>query len=136
VAWFGGQFMPGSWYAALAKPSWTPPGWLFPPVWTFLYASMAVAAWLIWRGAERRGRVPALVLFFGQLVLNGLWSWFFFGEHLIGVALFDIVLLLVLILAATLTFWRLNRLAGILFIPYLLWVSFATALNFAIWRLN
>ena len=136
VAWFGAQFTPGAWYLKIAKPSWTPPGWLFPPVWTFLYASMAVAAWLVWRqGGVRRART-ALIFFFVQLVLNGLWSWLFFGQHLIGAALIDIIVLLSAIIAAPVLFFRHSRLAGILFLPYILWVSFATALNFEIWRLN
>jgi tryptophan-rich sensory protein len=136
VAAFGAQFQPGEWYRSLAKPEWTPPGWIFAPVWTFLYASMAVAAWLVWR--DYRGRAAGISLSFYvlQLLLNGLWSWSFFGRQSIGSALVDILGLLLLVGATTLLFWRINRPAGILFIPYVLWVGFATALNFKIWLIN
>lgn len=136
TAAFGSQFTPSGWYAGIVKPSWTPPGWLFPPVWTFLYASMAVAAWLVWRRKVWSEVRPALAVYAGQLVLNGLWSWLFFGQHRIGVALADIALLFALIVITTVLFWHHVRVAGVLFVPYALWVGFATALNFRIWQLN
>lgn len=125
-----------NWYAGLAKPSWTPPGWVFGPVWSVLYLAMAIAAWLVWRqGGLRHARGP-LALFAAQLLLNVAWSWLFFGLHSPGAALIDIGLLWVAIAATTIAFWRRSALAGILFVPYLAWVGFAAALNLAIWRLN
>jgi benzodiazapine receptor len=124
-----------SWYAGLAKPSWNPPNWIFGPVWTALYAMMAVAGWLVWRRGEPQSR-PALRWFAIQLVLNVAWSAVFFGLQLPGLAFFEILLLWVAIAATLLTSWRVSRAAGILLVPYLLWVSFAVALNFAIWRLS
>jgi translocator protein len=122
-----------NWYAGLAKPSWTPPGWIFGPVWSVLYLTMAVAAWLVWR--QSSAAVP-MTLFGIQLVFNAAWSWLFFELHSPGAALIDIILLCMAITATTIVFWRRSALAGILFVPYLTWVSFATVLNFAIWRLN
>lgn len=123
-------------YAQLVKPSWAPPAWVFGPVWSVLYALMGVAAWLVWRRAGAPGRRTALALFFVQLALNGAWSWLFFGRHAIGAALVEIVLLLLAILATTVAFHRISRPAGWLLAPYLAWVTFASALTFAIWRLN
>ena len=125
-----------TWYAALNKPAWTPPGWLFAPVWTVLYISMGVAAWLVWQKRATSAVTPALVLFFVQLVLNGLWSLFFFGQRQIGLGLVDIGLLWLVLAATLVLFWMVRPLAGGLLIPYLMWVSFATALNYSIWRLN
>jgi translocator protein len=122
-----------NWYAGLAKPPWTPPDWVFGPVWSALYLSIAVAAWLVWRKGD--ARLP-LVLFTFQLVFNAAWSWLFFGLHSPGIAFVDIVLLWAAIVATTIAFWSRSLVAGILFVPYLAWVSFATVLNFAIWRLN
>jgi benzodiazapine receptor len=123
--------IPG-WYAGLHKPSFNPPNWLFAPVWTTLYVLMAVAAWRTWRKAG----VPPLGLYALQLALNGAWSFIFFGAHAIGLALVEIVLLLVLVLATMWRFWRTDRIAGLLFVPYTGWVLFAGVLNTAIWRLN
>lgn len=121
---------------ALNRPGWAPPGWLFGPVWTGLYIGIAVAGWQVWRqGGFAKQRVP-LVFFGAQLALNCAWTPIFFGARQVGVALAVIVVLGVVIAATTALFWRVNRLAGALFVPYLMWVSFATALNFAIWRLN
>jgi tryptophan-rich sensory protein len=121
------------WYPTIAKPAWTPPSWLFGPVWTILYAMMGVAAWLVWR---RVGWSGALVWFAIQLALNATWSPVFFGLHRLGLALVNIGLLWLAILGTTIAFWRVAPVAGGLFVPYLAWVSFATALNFAIWQLN
>lgn len=124
----------GPWYEALSKPSWTPPGWLFGPVWTLIYISIAIAGWLVWKQV---GFSPSVFAFFVvQLVLNAAWSWTFFGAHRIGLALVDIVLLWIAIVGTIVTFLPVVPLAGWMLVPYLLWVSFATALNFSIWRLN
>lgn len=126
----------GPFYTQLIRPDWAPPPALFGPVWTILYALMGVAAWLVWRvGGFRAARV-ALSLFLVQLALNALWSWLFFGWHLGGPAFADIVLLWTLIIATLVSFWRVRPLAGALLVPYLLWVSFAAALNHAVWQLN
>ena len=132
----GARFVPGEWYLQLAKPAWTPPGWLFGPVWTVLYVTIGVAAWLVWRRTGLRGALAAWTAWAIQLVLNGAWSWIFFGLRQPGAALVEIVVLWLAILATVIGFWRLRPLAGGLLLPYLAWVSFATALNAAIWRLN
>jgi translocator protein len=132
----GGFFQPGAWYDALAKPPWNPPDWIFGPVWTVLYGMMAVAAWLVWRRHGMPGRRAALGAFVVQLVLNVLWSALFFGLERPGLALVEIVVLWFAILVTLLLFWRVRPAAGALLVPYLLWVSFALALNFELWRLN
>jgi len=126
----------GGWYVELVKPAWTPPGWVFGPVWSVLYLMMAVAAWLVWRQGGLAVAAVPLGLFVVQLLLNGVWSWLFFALHSPGAALVDIVLLWAAIVATTVAFWRRSTLAGVLLAPYLAWVSFAVALNFAVWRLN
>jgi tryptophan-rich sensory protein len=123
-----------SWYPTLAKPGFTPPDQVFGPVWSVLYAMMALAAWLAWRRVGWRDR--ALGLFFAQLALNLAWSVLFFGLQLVGAALAEILLLLALIAATTLAFWRIDRRAGLLLVPYLLWVGYASLLNGAIWLMN
>jgi tryptophan-rich sensory protein len=125
-----------TWYAGIAKPEWTPPNWLFGPVWTALYLSMAVAAWLVWRRAGLSGAWLPLTIFGVHLALNALWSILFFGMGKPGLAFAEIILLWASILATILSFYRVVPAAGLILIPYLLWVSFASALNFAIWRLN
>jgi benzodiazapine receptor len=127
--------IPG-WYAALAKPTWTPPNVVFGPVWTALYVMMAVAAWLVWRRAGQAPVALPLALFGLQLVANVAWSWLFFGARMPGLAFVEIVVLWCLILAATIACWRVSPWAGVLLLPYLAWVSYACALNFAIWRMN
>ena len=136
VALIGARVQPGEWYAQLAKPSWTPPGWLFGPVWTLLYAAMAVAAWMVWKESGLRAGMIPLTAYAVQLLLNGLWSWLFFGRRLIGLALVDIICLFLAILVTMLLFRQVRPLAGLLLAPYLLWVGFASILNFQIWRLN
>jgi translocator protein len=136
VAAFGSQFTPGAWYDRLAKPSWTPPGWIFGPVWTLLYGLMAVSAWLVWREHGLSGARAALLLFLAQLVLNGAWSWIFFGLERPGVAVIELGVLWVAIRLTLVAFWSLHRVAGLLLVPYLAWVTFAGILNFEIWRLN
>ena len=125
-----------NWYADLAKPSWTPPDWVFGPVWSILYFTMAVAAWLVWRQASLAKATVPMAMFGIQLLLNALWSWLFFGLHSPSTAAVDIVLLWMAIAATTAAFWRQSTVAGILFVPYLAWVSFASVLNLAIWQLN
>ena len=125
-----------SFYSQLVQPPLAPPPWLFGPVWTVLYAMMAIAAWLVWRSGGFRANRIALSLFLVQLALNVLWSWFFFAWHRGALAFADIVLLWVLIVATLISFWRVRPLAGILLIPYLLWVSFASFLNYSVWQLN
>lgn len=120
-------------YAQLVRPDWAPPGWLFGPVWTLLYAMMAIAAWRVWRKA---GFGTALYLFLAQLALNALWSWLFFAWRLGGAAFGEILLLWLLIAATVAAFFRIDRLAAALLVPYLLWVSFACALTYAVWRAN
>lgn len=123
-----------TWYAALSKPRWTPPNWLFGPVWTILYVAMAVAAWLVWR---KMGLTSApLQIFLLQLLLNIAWSAFFFRLRNPALAFADILLLWIAILATAFEFWRSVPAAGFLLAPYLVWVSYAAALNFSIWRLN
>lgn len=136
AGWIGSQFMPGVWYASLLKPAWTPPGAVFAPVWTFLYVLMGVAAWLVWKKAGFSEAPGALTLFIVQLTLNALWSYLFFGVQQPMWAFFEIIVLWVIILLTMVCFWRVRPLAGILFIPYVCWVGFASALNLQLWRLN
>jgi benzodiazapine receptor len=123
-----------SFYAQLSKPSWAPPAGVFGPVWSVLYALMGVAAWLVWRspGPTR----VALGLFVAQLAANALWSWLFFAWHRGALAAVEVVVLLGLIVATTAAFWRASRLAALLFMPYLAWVSFASVLTWTVWRSN
>jgi tryptophan-rich sensory protein len=125
-----------SFYGQLVQPAWAPPPWLFGPVWTVLYALMAIAAWLVWRSGGFRAHRNALALFLVQLALNALWSWIFFSWQRGLLAFAEILLLWALIAATLVSFWRVRALAGSLLIPYLVWVSFAAALNFALWQLN
>lgn len=133
VAVVAGQFRPGAWYQTLAKPTWTPPGWLFGPVWGALYLMIAIAGWMI---HEARDAAAARWLWWGQLALNGVWSPIMFGLNAIGPALVVIVALVMVIAALVVVSWRSQRTAAVLLLPYLGWVSFATLLNAAIWRLN
>lgn len=136
AALFGGQFGPGEWYAALHKPAWNPPNWIFGPVWTALYTMMGVAAWLVWRRGGWGAQAMPLALFLVQLVLNAAWSWLFFGLHRPGLAFAEIVLLWLAILATALAFRPVSAAAFWLLVPYLAWVTFAAVLNFTLWRLN
>ena len=132
----GSRFEPGVWYAELDKPWLTPPGWLFPVAWTALYIAMGVALYLYLTARTRPiPRLP-LGLFGLQLVLNGMWSWLFFGLRRPDLALVDVAALWITVLLLTAAFWRRRRSAGALLLPYLVWVSFATYLNAAIWLLN
>ncbi len=121
------------WYPTLTKPSWTPPSWLFAPAWTVLYILMAVAAWLVWKAGNAKA---ALTLFFAQLVLNLAWSILFFGVRSPGLGLIDVAAMWIAIAATIFAFAFKSRLAAVLMVPYLCWVSFAAALNAAIFTLN
>lgn len=132
----GPQVAPGEWYDTLAKPFFTPPSWLFGPVWTVLYAAMAVAGWLVWRERRRTNVRPALVLFGAQLFLNLMWSIVFFGFEAPGLGLVEIVVLWISIALTIVVFMRVSRVAGWLLVPYIAWVTFATFLNAGIWLLN
>jgi translocator protein len=127
-------FEPGAWYQALTKPLWNPPNWVFGPVWAALYVGIAVAGWLVWRRSGRM--ITALHFWLAQLVFNWMWSFFFFGLHRPDFALVDIALLLIAIVGFVFTARRRSVGAALLFVPYFGWVAFASALNFAIWRLN
>ncbi|GIF73351.1 putative TspO/MBR-related protein precursor [Asanoa siamensis] len=120
-------------YGALRQPAWAPPSWLFGPVWTVLYATIAVAGWLVWR---RVGFTLPLWAWTVQLVLNAIWTPLFFGAGRYGLAFADIVLLWAAIVATVVLFRRVHRPAAALLLPYLAWVTFAGALNLAVWQLN
>lgn len=125
------------WYAGIVKPALNPPSWIFGPVWTTLFVLMGIAAFLVWRkGLERRDVKIALGIFLGQLVLNTLWSIIFFGMQSPGAAFIEIIFLWLAILATIVTFAKISRPAAWLLVPYILWVSFASYLNYAIWMLN
>ncbi len=126
----------GSFYGQLVQPSWAPPSSVFGSVWTVLYALMGIAAWVVWRAGGFLANRSAMTLFLVQLAVNALWSWLFFAWHRGALAFFDIGLLWLLIVATLVSFWRVRPLAGALLIPYLLWVSFASALNLSLWQLN
>lgn len=125
------------WYAEIVKPALNPPAWVFGPVWTILFALMSIAAFLVWKkGLERRDVKIALGIFIGQLVLNTLWLIIFFGLHSPGGALIEIIFFWLAILATIIVFAKISKLAAWLLVPYILWVSFAVYLNYAIWALN
>lgn len=124
---------PDSWYAALAKPEWNPPAWIFGPVWSLLYLLMAVAAWLVWK---RVGWHLALWLYLIQLALNAAWTPIFFGAHELGWALVEIILMWFAIVLTMRAFFQISKPAGWMLAPYLAWVTFATFLNFTLWRMN
>lgn len=132
VAMTGVQFRPGGWYLMLEKPFWTPPSWVFPPVWTVLYVMIAVAGWLTYAGHD--WRLKALWLL--QLGLNALWSWLFFGLHRVDLGLIDIIALLFTIAAFVALAFRQDKRPAWWMLPYLLWVAYATTLNAAIYLMN
>lgn len=125
-----------TWFNTLAKPVWNPPSWLFGPVWITLYTLMGFAAYLVWQQKNVPGAKLAIWFYGVQLVFNALWSILFFGLKNPGLAFAEIIILLLLILATTVLFWKINPWAGALMIPYIVWVSFATFLNYTIWQLN
>ncbi|MFN3868723.1 MAG: TspO/MBR family protein [Hyphomicrobiaceae bacterium] len=133
VAASGAIFMPGPWYRALSKPSWTPPDWAFGPAWTVLYLMIAVAGWLVW---TEQGAGPAIAFWAANIVFNGAWSWLMFGLKRIRWALADAIAMLLTIIGFIATAWPVSQTAALLFVPYLAWVTFATALNWAILARN
>jgi benzodiazapine receptor len=136
TGWVGSRFLPGPWYESLVKPSWTPPNSVFGPVWTVLYIMMGVAAWLVWQRRKVCRVTTPLFLFAIQLILNGVWSYIFFGRRQPAGAFIEIVILWVAVLFLLIGFWRIQRAAGAMMLPYFLWLSFAAALNYQLWRLN
>lgn len=132
----GSQFGPGEWYQTLTKPDWNPPNWIFGPVWTLLYLLMGISVWLIWKDYGLKTAAIPIGFFIAQLILNALWSWFFFGLENVGLAFVDIIALWTFILITMIMFWKLNTWSGALLVPYIAWVSFATVLNYNIWQLN
>lgn len=133
AAYSGARFMPGAWYETLNKPPWTPPNWVFAPAWIILYAMIAIAGWLVW---QSEGWGAALLVWVANIGFNAAWSWLMFGRRQIKTALLDAIAMLVTIAAFILLTWKTTPLAAILFLPYLAWVAFATALNFAILERN
>lgn len=123
------------WYSQIQKPSWNPPNWIFGPVWTSLYILMGIAAGIVWNSKDDE-KVRALLLFILQFMFNLAWSYIFFARHEIGMAFAEIIIMLLLIILTTISFFRVKKIAGYLMVPYILWVSFATCLNGAIWMLN
>jgi translocator protein len=136
AAMTGAMFRPGDWYEQLRKPAWRPPNWVFPPAWAFLYLTIAVSGWLVWLTAGLAGAVLPLAIYLVQLVLNAAWTPIFFGLHRPDLAFIEIVVLWLSIVATMAAFYPVNAAPAWLLLPYLLWVTFAAALNFAVWRLN
>jgi translocator protein len=126
----------GTFYGELSRPHWAPPAWLFAPVWTALYAMMAVSAWEIWRTSGFARARTALVLFVAQLAANSLWTWIFFAWNRGAMAFVEILILWCLIVATIASFWRLRVPAALMLLPYLAWVTFAALLTFSTWRRN
>jgi benzodiazapine receptor len=125
------------WYATLRKPSFTPPDWVFAPVWIILYSLMGIAAYLVWRkGLEEKQVRKAMILFSGQLILNALWSWIFFGLRSPLAGMVEIAILSVVLIFTIQSFFKISKPAGALLIPYFLWVAFASGLNLSIYVLN
>jgi len=125
-----------TWYEFLEKPFFSPPNWLFAPAWVLLYTLMGIAAFLVWRKKENPARKETLELYILNLILNAFWSVLFFGLKNPGIAFFEIMTLWIVILIVMMKFFKIEKTAGILFIPYILWVTFAAILNLAVWRLN
>jgi tryptophan-rich sensory protein len=139
VSAFGGWVTAGSvatWYPTLAKPAFNPPDWVFAPVWSVLYLMIAIAGWRMWRRRGLGGARRALIAYALQLALNLAWSLIFFGGRMIGAALAEIVVLLAAIFVTAGLFWRIDRVAAMLLLPYASWAAFAALLNAALWRLN
>ena len=139
AAAFGSVFTNKSlktWYQTIKKPTWNPPNKIFGSVWSALYLMMALAGWMVWERLPQKGHSIPMALFFIQLVLNTVWSAVFFGLRNPGWAFLEVILLWVFIALTVISFWNVYWVAGVLFLPYLLWVSFAAILNLAIWRLN
>lgn len=131
----GGLFKPGAWYAGLNKPAWTPPNWAFPVVWSLLFALNAWAGWMIWE-AVGMSRPDVLALYIASLALNAAWSWLFFGRKRMDLALMDVGLLWLSLVAVIAIFWSIRPAAALLVVPYLIWVTIAATLNREMIRLN
>lgn len=129
----GAVFRPGDWYAGLRKPGWTPPNWLFGPVWSLLYIMIAIAGWLAWRAQPDS---LAVWIWGVQLVLNGAWSWLFFGRRRMDLAFGEVCLMWLSIAAFIVAAYPVSMTASLLFVPYLIWVTIAATLNYSVWRLN
>lgn len=126
-----------TWYPTLNKPAFNPPNWIFGPVWTALYILIGIAAYLVWQKRDQVVHFPrTIAVYLIQLVLNLFWSFLFFNAHKIGASLFEIFALLIVIIINGIMFYKIDKTAGLLFIPYVLWVSFATLLTYAIYSLN
>ena len=136
AAMTGTFFRPGEWYERLKKPSWRPPNRLFAPAWTILYVMIAISGWLVWREAGFAGAALPLAMYALQLVLNAAWTPLFFGLHRLDLGFVDIVLVWLSIVATIVLFLPIHVGGALVLLPYLAWVTFATALNFAVWRLN
>lgn len=126
----------GAFYEKLSQPEWAPPASLFGPVWTLLYILIAIAAWLVWKDTGFRGASLALSMMIVQLAANALWTWIFFAWHRGALAFVEIIVLWILIVITMILFWRVRPVAGVLFVPYLLWVTFASALTYSMWQRN
>lgn len=129
----GAVFRPGDWYAGLRKPGWTPPNWVFGPVWSLLYIMIAIAGWLVWRAQPDS---LAVWIWGVQLVLNGAWSWLFFGRRRMDLAFGEVCLMWLSIAAFIVASYPVSVTASLLFVPYLIWVTIAATLNYSVWRLN
>jgi len=133
---FTSSEIPG-WYQTINKPTWNPPSWLFGPVWTTLYVMMGIALFLVWKSdASQSVKKTAIILFAAQLVLNFFWSFIFFNQHQIGWAVVEIITMWIFILLTIFAFAPISKIAAWLLVPYISWVSFATILNYTIWKLN
>lgn len=126
----------GDWYKNIIRPSFNPPSWIFGPVWTLLFTLMGISLYLVWVSPNSKIRTIALIIFAIHFVLNVLWSYLFFGLNNPLLAFIEILILLILIIITGIYFYKINKIAGYLFIPYVLWVSFASFLTYTIWRLN
>ncbi len=129
----GGIFKPGPFYDSLEKPSWTPPDWAFPVVWSILYVMIAIAGWMVW---EVRGFSMVMGVWAAQLVLNALWSYLAFGQRRFDWAFYEVVLLWLSVALFIVLAWPASPMAALLFLPYLVWVSLAAVLNYSVWSLN
>ncbi|TDQ06943.1 TspO/MBR family protein [Pedobacter metabolipauper] len=137
----GGAFLTAqsvkTWYPYINKPSFNPPNWVFGPMWTLLYILMAISAYLVWQKRKQIEHLPrTMAIYFIQLVLNLFWSFLFFYSHLLGAAFYEICALLIAIIVNARVFYKIDKTAGLLYIPYILWVSFATLLTYNIFKLN
>lgn len=136
AAFSGSMFLPGQWYVDLAKPAWTPPSGVFGPVWTALYVTMILAVYLVWTKGDPARRSLAYAFYAVQIVLNGLWSFLFFGLHRTDLAMVDLAALLLATAGTVVACGKAHRPAGLVLAPLLAWVGFATVLQAAIWSLN